>query len=283
MMDQDIQEKPDITEVIAPVIDQETANQDRKLMLKTRFKLIEASVATFIVMILIAINQGKKLFLFDFITQSDDDIDTIRSIFSGQIFGMIIYGFLAFVLAYSLYFWMYYQKRIKLDPDKRILDFSALKKRYDFYDLIGVVPVFLAVVVILNAFFFSPAIVHGPSMEPTFYENDAVMIYHFAIHYEHDDVIIYDRGDALLIKRLVALPGDMLLVNDDGVFVNGEKVGTINVGSLAYYQPYSGIIPSGYYYLLGDNAAESNDSRYFGLINEADLLGKVIVKINGSN
>ena len=283
MMDPNIQDIPEIIVEIEPIIDQEALADDRKLMKKTRYKLIEATASTLIVMILIAINQGKKLFLFDFVSSSDVDTDTIRSIFSGRIFGLIIYGFLAFVLAYSLYFWFYYQKRQKIDPDHRYADLPALKKRYDFYDLIGVVPVFLAVVVILNAFFFSPAIVHGPSMEPTFYENDAVMIYHFVNHYKQNDVIIYDRGDALLIKRLVALPGDLLLVNDEGVFVNGEKVGTINVGSLAYYEPYSGIVPVGYYYLLGDNAAESNDSRYFGLINGTDLLGKVIVKINGSN
>lgn len=243
-------------------------NDEPNIIFKKLFyKLIEVVLSTLIVMVLIAFNQGKKLFLFDFLTNSTDN-DTIQSLFSGVAFGYIIYGFMIFILGFSVY--------LAIVVIQKKMDYLPLKRRYDFYDLIGVVPVFLAVVVILNAFFFSPAIVHGPSMEPTFYEEDAVIIYHLNRHFENQDVIIFDRGDALLIKRLIGIPGDHLKVDQTGVYLNGVN---LNVeGYETEYHYYNGIIPEGFYFIMGDNHDESNDSRYFGLVAEEDLLGKVILR-----
>jgi len=252
---------------ITPPIEETDIYEHNKLFRKTKLKVIEVMISTLIVMILIALNQGKKLFLFDFVSNSTD-VDTIQSILSGQAFGFIIYGFLIFVLGFSVY--------MGVLAHKRNIAFLPLKHRYDFYDLIGVVPVFLAVIVILNAFFYSPAIVHGPSMEPTFVENDAVIIYHLNRNFESQDIIIYDRGDALLIKRLIGVPGDHIKVDLTGVYLNGVN---LNVeGYESEYHLYDDVIPEGFYFIMGDNYDESNDSRYFGLIEEKDLLGKVILK-----
>ncbi len=252
---------------ITPLIEETDNYELNKLFRKTKLKVLEVIISTLIVLILISINQGKKLFLFDFVSDSTD-IDTIHSLFSGQTFGFIIYGFLLFVLGFSVY--------MAVITHQRNIAFLPLKHRFDFYDLIGVVPVFLAVVVILNAFFLSPAIVHGPSMEPTFVENDAVIIFHLNRNFESQDIIIYDRGDALLIKRLIGVPGDHLKVDLTGVYLNGVN---LNVeGYETEYHNYDGVIPEGFYFIMGDNHNESNDSRYFGLIESKDLLGKVIFK-----
>jgi signal peptidase I len=252
---------------LIPEIEDNTVDDHKKLNKKIILKMIEVILSTITVMILIAFNQGKKLFLFDFLSNSTEG-DTIQSVISGVAFGYVIYGFLVFILGFSVYLAvLVYQKKMAYTP---------LKHRYDFYDLLGVVPVFLSIVVILNAFFFSPAIVHGPSMEPTFYEDDAVIIYHLNRHFESQDVIIFDRGDALLIKRLIGLPGDHLKVDLTGVYLNGEN---LNVeGYETEYHQYDGVIPEGFYFIMGDNHDESNDSRYFGLVEEKDLLGKVIIK-----
>lgn len=246
----------------------ENNNDDRvKLVKKIKLKMIEVVLSTMIVMILIAINQGKKLFLFDFLSNSTDS-DTIQSIISGVAFGYVIYGFLVFILGFSVY--------LAILVSQKKMGYVPLKHRYDFFDLMGVVPVFLSVVVLLNAFFFSPAIVHGPSMEPTFYEEDAVVIYHLSRHFESQDIIIFDRGDALLIKRLIGLPGDHLKVDLTGVYLNGVN---LNVeGYETEYHQYDGVIPEGFYFIMGDNHDESNDSRYFGLVEEKDLLGKVVIR-----
>ena len=241
--------------------------EHEKIHKKIRFKLIEVTVATILVMVLIAFNQGKKLFQFDFLSDASTD-DTIQTLISGKIFGYIVYGFLAFILLFTVYLFLINRKEI--------MSYGLLKRHYDFYDLIGVVPVFLSVVVIINAFFISPAIVHGPSMEPTFYENDAVLIYHLNHDFEAQDIIIYDRGDALLIKRLIGLPGDQLKVDLSGVYLNGVNLEV--EGYESEYHLFDGVIPEGYFFIMGDNDSKSNDSRYFGLVKAEDILGKVIIK-----
>jgi len=155
--------------------------------------------------------------------------------------------------------------------------FAVFKKKYDTFDMIGVIPAFLALIVIANAFFLSPAVVDGPSMQPTFYTEDAVIVYHFNVTYEEGDIIVFAHGDKLLIKRLVGLPGDHLTVSADGVVLNGTVIET-NVG--IPYIPYDGDIPEGMYFAMGDNRSVSTDCREFGLIAAEDMLGIVLVKID---
>lgn len=240
---------------------------NKKLHRKINYKMIEVSVSSLLVMVLIAFNQGQKLFLFDFKSISSAG-DTIQSVISGRVFGFIVYGLLSFLLLFTIYLFVMVKKNK--------LKYSILKRHYDFYDLLGVVPVFLSIVVVINAFFFSPAVVHGPSMEPTFFENDAVIIYHLSHEFSKQDVIIYDRGDALLIKRLIGMPGDHLRVDHTGVYLNG--INLMVEGYETEYHEYNDIIPNGFYFIMGDNDPESNDSRYFGLVKEQDILGKVIVR-----
>jgi signal peptidase I len=196
---------------------------------------------------------------------------------SGQVFRSVMSGLIILSFAYLTYFSIRVIRIRFSRKDLSVINWKKLERQYSWFDLLLVIPAFLAVVVVLNGFLFGFAIVHGESMEPTFVEGDRVVIYHFQPDYETEDIVILDRGEKL-IKRLIATEGDYLQVDNTGVHVNGVLVEPdIQPGLL----PYDGIIPSGYCFVLGDNRDHSNDSRYFGLVSTENLLGKVIYPIKG--
>jgi signal peptidase I len=248
------------------------AAEHAALIKKAHRKVIAFIAASAIVILLVVIRQGQRLFIFNFAAENLNA--TTASLF----FSYLTYAFLLFTAGYAVFFSLILNRRQKMTAEAASTTFVHFKKRYDLFDLLGVIPAFLAVVVVLNAFLLSPAVVDGPSMEPTFYENDAVLVYHGpGLTYAAGDVVILDRGDKLLIKRLIAVPGDHLTVSAAGVFLNGDLIEPYVAD---FHVPLDGVIPDGYYFILGDNRTQSNDSRYFGLVPAADLLGKVVVKID---
>ena len=165
---------------------------------------------------------------------------------------------------------------------------KKLKKQYNTFDLISVIPPFLFVLVLLNAFFFAPAVVDGQSMDPTFHDGDPVIIAHYHKTYIKDDIVILDYQGRLLIKRLIAKPGDTLVVSLQGIWVNGELIESdVRANGAGYLFLYDGVLKDGEYFVLGDNrnysaggTALSHDSRYFGFLSRDQILGKVVVKLN---
>ena len=117
-------------------------------------------------------------------------------------------------------------------------------------------------------------------MEPAYHSGQLVIIDKTADSYQVGDVVLFSCAglDSTLIKRVAACPGDRVLIRDGQLYVNASAV-----------QGYSGIayagaaaqemtVPEGCYFVLGDNSAESKDSRYgeVGIISEENILGRVV-------
>lgn len=81
------------------------------------------------------------------------------------------------------------------------------------------------------------------------------------------------------IKRIVALPGDRLKIVGNRVYLNGRRARETSIRT----SPCNDIcnlrreitIPPGYYFTLGDNRGESDDSRSWGPVRKAWIVGKV--------
>lgn len=92
-----------------------------------------------------------------------------------------------------------------------------------------------------------------------------------------------DPVDKAYIKRLIALPGDeVVVVNHLGVYVNGVLqnepfVNEVAINCGAFCSPTT--IPKGYYFMMGDNRNHSKDSRYFGLQPANRVVGRAIYRI----
>ncbi len=249
--------------------------KEYNLLMKKSLKTIIVFFIMFIAsVILFILLQKNKFFIFN-LNRTFKNVPSpfIAEVFSIFFFVIIIFGFISFViLTYA------YIKNRKSNIELSKKEIASYKRKYNVADIFSVVPVFLIIIMVINGYFFSLAQVEGISMQPTFCDNDAVII-KYVEEYKNQDIVILQEEGLYLIKRLIAQGGDKLVVNSTGVYVNGNKIeDTIWNGTIEYDLT----IPEGYFYVLGDNRDNSRDSRLFGLVKEEDMLGKVIIKISNS-
>jgi signal peptidase I len=88
------------------------------------------------------------------------------------------------------------------------------------------------------------------------------------------------------IKRVIALPGERLLIRDGVVYINGHKLDepylpeawTVNA-NWDGGQPTGMVIPANQYFVMGDNRNRSSDSRVFGPIGRDRIDGRAWFRI----
>jgi len=130
-------------------------------------------------------------------------------------------------------------------------------------------------------------------MQPNFHDGDRLIInklqYTFGSPQRGDVVVLHASAQDDYIKRVVALPGDTLKVEGDGVYVNGERIvegyiqDEINMASemkLTYntLDQEEVTVPEGSVFVLGDNRSNSKDSRSLGAIPISEIVGKASVR-----
>jgi signal peptidase I len=128
----------------------------------------------------------------------------------------------------------------------------------------------------------------GYSMEPNLHNGERVLInklaYRFGGTPQRGDVIVLIPPESLssendYIKRIIGLPGEKVELKDGKVYIHKE-----NGDVFALYEPYvpnpsmrdylSDIIPSGRYFVMGDNRNNSSDSRGGWTVALEDIVGK---------
>lgn len=150
----------------------------------------------------------------------------------------------------------------------------------------------LIVAFIVREFIFTPVQVLGPSMEPTFEHEDRVVI--TKIHsIDNFDIVIFDAitEESKYIKRVIGLPGDRVVMENDQLFINDvpfdepyvedNKAAVFEGQKLT--EDFEVEVPKGYLYVLGDNRRESTDSRVLGFIDEKTVVGEVKLRIHPLN
>jgi signal peptidase I len=109
------------------------------------------------------------------------------------------------------------------------------------------------------------------SMEPTLRVGDhiAVMPYRTSLPQRGDVVVFHSplNRDELLVKRVVAVPGDLVESREGHLLVGGHAAG--EAGSVA-----AQIVPAECYFVLGDNRANSYDSRQWGVLSRDLIVGR---------
>jgi signal peptidase I len=142
----------------------------------------------------------------------------------------------------------------------------------------------LAVAVLLVTFIAQPFVVDGTSMEPSLVDGERLIVsklsYHLGQPARGDVVVFRFPGDRhqRFIKRVVGLPGETVSIRDGKVLVDGRPLAEAYLADATFGEYGPVRVPRGRLFLLGDNRANSRDSRYpeVGLVAYADLVGKAV-------
>ncbi len=171
----------------------------------------------------------------------------------------------------------------EVEEEKRRLEYQRRYRRTlrsTIYALIIV-----AAVSVLTATLFLPVLqVSGSSMEPTLEDQDIVILLNRS-SFKTGDLVGFYYQNKLLIKRVIAGPGDTVDIDGEGnVSVNGETLEEPYVTEKALGdtdRTYPIQIPDGRYFVMGDNRLTSIDSRStaIGCIEKDQIVGKIFLRI----
>lgn len=139
-----------------------------------------------------------------------------------------------------------------------------------------------------------PFLVPAEAMTPAVSAGDRVLMegMTFVVRSPRRGDVVVFRSDGIAalpagiyIKRIAGEPGDHLRISDGQLFINGKQVCLSNaLGQIVYDLPpqfetlalqTDVTVPSGCYFVLGDNATNSFDSRFWGSLPHSNIIGRV--------
>ena len=169
------------------------------------------------------------------------------------------------------------EKKIDSEKENNHIENSKFKiflKEYVPYIIV------IIFVLLIKRFVVSPIKVNGESMYDTLKDGDIMILniigYRFS-DIERFDIVVVDNGDEYLIKRIIGLPGDEIEYRDNQLYINGKKVNDKYATNAT--DDFNVKVPSGSYYVMGDNRVNSLDSRYYGAFKKKAILGKTKLTI----
>ena len=143
----------------------------------------------------------------------------------------------------------------------------------------------VAAIAVLVAVLLLPVLqIYGTSMNPVLTEGDLVISVKGGT-FETGDIIAFYYNNKILVKRVIAQPGDWVDIADDGtVYVNNQEIDEPYVSDKAFGEcnielPYQ--VPESRVFVMGDHRSVSVDSRNtsVGCVAEEQIVGKIVFRI----
>lgn len=143
----------------------------------------------------------------------------------------------------------------------------------------------IAVLAVAAKVFLRVYRIAGSSMTPTLHDGDLVVCVG-SKRPEKGKIALIRRGNDVMVKRIIAMQGDNIRIENTGeVFLDGVKLEEPYLcGKLTPEVPISLTVPKGCIFVMGDNRADSVDSRSqrIGYLHRHAVLGIAVAAITPS-
>lgn len=178
-------------------------------------------------------------------------------------------------------------------------------------EIIKVVILAFVIIVPIRVFLFQPFFVQGASMEPNFEDSNYLIINELGYKktsfsldgkniftiapykkLERSEVVVFrypKNPSQFFIKRTIGLPGEKVEIksgqiiiynsdNPNGKLLDESAYLSKNVKTTTALDDFVITLKDDEYFVMGDNRMYSSDSRVWGPVPDADIMGKVIIR-----
>jgi signal peptidase I len=133
-----------------------------------------------------------------------------------------------------------------------------------------------------------------PSMTPTLMPGDRILVDKLSSTIHRGDIVVFKNppadlgGPPTLVKRVIGLPGERISSVGNQILINGKVlaepwlptlVGQCAEASVNIHPVTGVVVAPGHYFVMGDCRGDSDDSRFWGTVPAANIVGKVDVII----
>jgi signal peptidase I len=154
----------------------------------------------------------------------------------------------------------------------------------------------LVLALLLRFFVAEPRYIPSDSMLPTLEQGDRLVVEKVSYHFhppQVGDIIVfhppellqvqgYDLGQAF-IKRVIALPGQTVEVNNGIVYRDGQPLQEEYILEPPQYNLPAVRVPDGQVFVMGDNRNNSNDSHVWGFLPQQNIIGHALFRFFPAN
>ena len=159
-------------------------------------------------------------------------------------------------------------------------------------DTIKFVLIILLIVIPIRIYVAQPFIVNGASMDPTFRSGEYLIVDQLSYRFDEPkrgDVVVFKYPNDIrqyFIKRIIALPKETIILEDNNIVIYNEE----HPEGIILEEPYINIeyfgqnhqqtkLSDSEYFVLGDNRAESSDSRSWGPLKRKLIIGRPLLRL----
>ncbi len=123
--------------------------------------------------------------------------------------------------------------------------------------------------------------VDGRCMEPNLHHGERVLTEKLSYWWRQPrrgDMVVFvvpDGTNDLMVKRVIALPGERIRIRDNKVYINGTPLAEPYRRYEMHYFMRETTVPPGMLFVMGDNRDVSNDSRDWGFLPVKNISARV--------